>query len=116
MKPASPSSGPASLVPPDYLGAVIQLCVAKRGVQKRLAYTGTQVSLEYDLPLAEIVMDFFDRLKSVSRGHASFDYEFDRFEPGDLVRLDVLINHERVDALSLIVHRESSPSARSGAG
>lgn len=96
------------LVPPDYVGAVIQLCVSKRGVQKSMVYTGSQVSLEYLLPLAEIVMDFFDRLKSVSRGHASFDYEFHQFVVGDLVRLDVLINRDRVDALSLIVHRESA--------
>ncbi|MDH3977444.1 MAG: translation elongation factor 4 [Gammaproteobacteria bacterium] len=96
------------LVPPDYLGAVIQLCVAKRGVQKRMEYLGSQVALEYELPMAEVVMDFFDRLKSVSRGHASFDYDFSRFLPGDMVKLDLLINKERVDALSLIVHRESA--------
>ena len=96
------------LVPPDYLGAVIQLCVAKRGVQKRLEYLGSQVALEYELPMAEVVLDFFDRLKSVSRGHASFDYEFSHFMVGDLVKLDILINKERVDALSLIVHRESA--------
>ena len=96
------------LVPPDYLGAVIQLCVAKRGVQKRLEYLGSQVALEYELPMAEVVLDFFDRLKSVSRGHASFDYDFSGFKPGDLVKLDILINKERVDALSLIVHRESA--------
>jgi len=96
------------LVPPDYLGAVIQLCVAKRGVQKRLEYLGSQVALEYELPMAEVVLDFFDRLKSVSRGHASFDYEFSSFRPGDLVKLDILINKERVDALSLIIHRESA--------
>jgi GTP-binding protein LepA len=97
------------LVPPDYLGSVIQLCVAKRGVQKRLEYVGTQVALEYELPMIEVVLDFFDRLKSVSRGYASFDYDFSRFMPGDLVKLDVLINKEHVDALSLIVHRESAP-------
>jgi len=96
------------LVPPDHLGAVIQLCVAKRGVQKRLEYLGTQVALEYELPMIEVVLDFFDRLKSVSRGHASFDYDFSRFMVGDLVKLDVLINKEKVDALSLIVHRESA--------
>ena len=96
------------LVPPDYIGAVIQLCVAKRGVQKRLEYLGSQIALEYELPMAEVVLDFFDRLKSVSRGHASFDYEFSKFMPGDLVKLDLLINKERVDALSLIVHRESA--------
>ena len=96
------------LVPPDYLGAVIQLCISKRGVQKRLEYLGSQVALEYELPLAEVVLDFFDRLKSVSRGHASFDYDFSSFMSGDLVRLDILINKERVDALSLIVHRDSA--------
>ncbi len=96
------------LVPPGYLGPVIQLCVAKRGVQKRMEYLGSQVALEYELPMAEVVLDFFDRLKSVSRGHASFDYRFSRFVVGDLVKLDVLINKERVDALSLIVHRDSA--------
>lgn len=96
------------LVPPDYLGSVIQLCIAKRGVQKRLEYLGTQVALEYELPMIEVVLDFFDRLKSVSRGHASFDYDFSRFTVGDLVKLDVLINGEKVDALSLIVHRDSA--------
>jgi GTP-binding protein LepA len=96
------------LLPPDYLGAVIQLCVGKRGVQKKLEYIGNQVALEYEMPMAEVVLDFFDRLKSVSRGHASFDYEFSGFEAGDMVKLDILINKERVDALSLIVHRESA--------
>jgi len=96
------------LLPADYLGAVIQLCIGKRGVQKKLEYVGRQVALEYELPMAEVVLDFFDRLKSVSRGHASFDYEFLRFCVGDMVRLDILINKERVDALSLIVHRESA--------
>jgi len=96
------------LLPPDYLGAVIQLCVSKRGVQKKLEYLGTQVTLEYELPMAEVVLDFFDRLKSVSRGRASFDYEVSEFVVGDMVKLDILINKERVDALSLIVHRESA--------
>jgi GTP-binding protein LepA len=96
------------LVPVDYLGAVIQLCVSKRGVQKKIEYHGRQVALGYELPMAEVVLDFFDRLKSVSRGHASFDYEISKFRVGDLVKLDVLINKERVDALSLIVHRESA--------
>jgi len=96
------------LVPQDYLGAVIQLCVSKRGVQQKIEYHGRQVSLDYELPMAEVVLDFFDRLKSVSRGHASFDYEFSRFLVGDLVKLDILINKERVDALSLIVHRDSA--------
>ena len=96
------------LVPPDYLGSVIGLCIEKRGVQKDMQYLGNQVSLHFELPLSEVVLDFFDRLKSVSRGYASFDYEFKRFEAADLVKLDVLINGERVDALSLIVHRATS--------
>jgi GTP-binding protein LepA len=77
-------------------------------VQKHIRYLGSQVSIEYEMPLAEVVLDFFDRLKSVSRGYASFDYHFVRFEPANLVRLDILINKERVDALSVIVHRESA--------
>jgi len=96
------------LVPEKHVGAVIKLCVEKRGVQKHLRYLGSQVSLEYELPLAEVVLDFFDRLKSVSRGYASFDYHFERFEPAKLVRLDVLINGDRVDALSIIVHKDNS--------
>ena len=94
------------LVPQRFVGAVIKLCIRKRGVQKQMQYLGGQVSLEYEIPLAEIVLDFFDRLKSVSRGFASFDYQFVRFEPAQLVRLDVLINSERVDALSVILHRD----------
>jgi len=93
------------LVPEKHVGAVMKLCIEKRGNQKQMRYLGGQVSLEYELPLAEVVMDFFDRLKSVSRGFASFDYHFERFESAPLVRLDVLINKERVDALSIIVHR-----------
>jgi len=96
------------LVPQEYLGSVITLCMEKRGVQKKMLYVGKQVQLSYELPMAEVVMDFFDRLKSVSRGYASLDYAFERFQPADLVRLDVLINGERVDALSVIVHREQS--------
>jgi GTP-binding protein LepA len=96
------------LVPPEHVGAVLKLCNDKRGVQKKMLYLGTQVSLQYELPLAEVVLDFFDRLKSVSRGYASFDYEFDRFEHAPLVKLDVLINGDKVDALSIIVHRESA--------
>ncbi len=96
------------LVPEQHVGAVIKLCVDKRGVQTQMRYLGRQVSLEYEIPLAEVVLDFFDRLKSVSRGFASFDYEFLRFEAASLVRLDVLINKERVDALSIIVHRENA--------
>jgi GTP-binding protein LepA len=93
------------LVPEKHVGAVMKLCIEKRGVQKQMRYLGRQISLEYELPLAEVVLDFFDRLKSVSRGFASFDYRFERFEPANLVRLDVLINGDRVDALSMIVHR-----------
>ena len=95
------------LVPDAFVGAVIKLCIEKRGAQTQMRYLGGQVSLEYEIPLAEVVLDFFDRLKSVSRGFASFDYHFLRFEPAQLVRLDVLINQERVDALSVIVHKEN---------
>jgi GTP-binding protein LepA len=94
------------LVPQDYVGGVIGLCEEKRGAQKGLHYMGNQVSIKYELPLSEVVLDFFDRLKSVSRGYASFDYHFLRFQEGPFVRVDVLINAERVDALSLIVHRD----------
>ncbi len=96
------------LVPQDYLGGVISLCVEKRGVQTNMHYTGSQVSLSYELPMSEVVLDFFDRLKSVSRGYASFDYEFVRFQPALLVKLDVLINGDKVDALSIIVHKDLS--------
>ena len=96
------------LTPPEHVGAVLQLCTEKRGTQKKMLYLGTQVSLQYELPLAEVVLDFFDRLKSVSRGYASFDYEFSHFRAAPLVRLDILINGERVDALSIIVHRDSA--------
>ncbi|MCF7966638.1 translation elongation factor 4 [Methylobacter sp. Wu8] len=96
------------LVPETYLGGVITLCIEKRGVQKDMQYVGRQVSLHYEMPLSEVVLDFFDRLKSVSRGFASFDYEFLRFQPAELVKLDVLINAEKVDALSIIVHRDLS--------
>ena len=96
------------LVPPDYVGAVLGLCSEKRGVQKKMLYLASAVSLQYDLPLAEVVLDFFDRLKSVSRGYASFDYEFSHFQSAPLVKLDILINGDRVDALSIIVHRDSS--------
>jgi len=98
------------LVPQDYLGAVIGLCIEKRGVQKNLQYMGKQVSLTFELPLSEVVLDFFDRLKSVSRGYASFDYSFLRFQPANLVKLDILINGERVDALSMIVHADQAQS------
>ncbi|WP_347332147.1 translation elongation factor 4 [Marinimicrobium locisalis] len=98
------------LVPQEYLGNVITLCSEKRGMQKDMQYTGTQVALRYDMPMNEVVMDFFDRLKSASRGFASLDYSFDRFETANLVRLDVLINGDKVDALALIVHRDHSQS------
>ncbi len=96
------------LTPQDHVGAIMQLCMEKRGVQRKMLYLGSQVQLEFELPLSEVVLDFFDRLKSCSRGFASFDYEFDRFEAAKLVRLDVLINKERVDALSIIVHRDTA--------
>ncbi|MGH8296637.1 MAG: translation elongation factor 4, partial [Steroidobacteraceae bacterium] len=96
------------LLPPEHVGAVLKLCNDKRGTQRKMQYLGSQVSLQYELPLAEVVLDFFDRLKSVSRGYASFDYEFSHFQAAPLVKLDILINGERVDALSIIVHRESA--------
>jgi GTP-binding protein LepA len=96
------------LVPQDYVGPVIALCTQKRGVQRNMHYTGRQVMLTYELPLNEVVMDFFDKLKSVSRGYASLDYDFLEYRAGDLVKLDILINGDRVDALSLIVHRENA--------
>ena len=94
------------LVPEAYVGAVMKLCIDKRGVQKRMQYLGGQTTLEYEMPLSEVVLDFFDKLKSVSRGFASFDYHFNRFQASPLVRLDVLINKDKVDALSIIVHRD----------
>lgn len=94
------------LAPQDYLGNVIGLCIEKRGAQKKLQYLGKQIALSFELPLSEVVLDFFDRLKSVSRGFASFDYSFNRFEAARLIRLDILINNERVDALSCVVHRD----------
>ena len=96
------------LVPQDYVGAVITLCTQKRGAQKNMQYMGRQVLLTYELPLNEVVMDFFDKLKSVSRGYASLDYDFKEYRADDLTKLDILINGEKVDALSLIVHRSSS--------
>ena len=94
------------LVPQEYLGNVINLCVEKRGIQKKMEFLGSQVSLNYELPMNEVVLDFFDRLKSVSRGYASLDYHFIRFEKSNLVRLDILINGDKVDALALIVYRD----------
>ncbi|HEY1327372.1 MAG TPA: translation elongation factor 4 [Casimicrobiaceae bacterium] len=96
------------LVPQDYVGPVLTLCTERRGVQKNMQYVGRQVLLTYELPMAEVVMDFFDRLKSVSRGYASLDYEFKEFRVADVVKLDILINGERVDALSVMVHRSVS--------
>jgi GTP-binding protein LepA len=96
------------LVPSDYIGPVIALCVEKRGLQKNMLYVGRQVMLTYELPLAEVVLDFFDRLKSVSRGYASLDYDFLEFRPADVIKLDVLINGDRVDALSTMVHRDQA--------
>jgi len=96
------------LTPHDYVGPVLTLCNQKRGAQRNMQYVGRQVMLTYELPLNEVVMDFFDRLKSVSHGYASLDYDFLEYRAGDLVRLDILINGERVDALSLIVHRENA--------
>ncbi|MGH8402674.1 MAG: elongation factor 4, partial [Gammaproteobacteria bacterium] len=94
------------LTPQQYIGAIITLCIEKRGVQKKMVYHGSQVILTYELPMNEVVMDFFDRLKSVSRGYASFDYSFTRFQAAPLVKLDLQINGERVDALSSIVHKD----------
>jgi len=96
------------LVPQDYLGPVISLCVDKRGVQKNMQYVGNQIQLSYELPMAEVVLDFFDRLKSVSRGYASLEYNFVRFEPAKLVRMDILINGDKVDALAVILHRDNA--------
>ena len=93
------------LTPQEFVGNVISLCVERRGVQKGMQFTGGQVSIDYEIPLAEVVLDFFDRLKSTSRGFASLDYAFTRFEAAPLVRLDVLVNGETVDALAMIVHR-----------
>ncbi len=96
------------LVPQEYVGNVISLCVEKRGVQTNMQYMGTQVSLSYDMPMSEVVLDFFDRLKSVSRGYASFDYEFKHFQTAKLVKVDILINSEKVDALAVITHDDAA--------
>lgn len=96
------------LMPQEYVGAVMSLCMEKRGVQKNMSYAGKQVQLQMELPLNEVVLDFFDRLKSISRGYASMDYEFRRFQADDLVRMDMLVNGEPLDALSMIVHRSTA--------
>lgn len=96
------------LVPQEYLGNVITLCIEKRGMQTNMVYHGNQVALSYDIPMAEVVLDFFDRLKSCSRGYASLDYGFSRFEAADMVRLDIMINGDRVDALANITHKENA--------
>lgn len=96
------------LTPQEYLGNIITLCIEKRGVQKNIIYAGSQVQLQFELPMSEVVLDFFDRLKSISRGYASFDYEFVRYEPANLVKVDVLINGEMVDALALIIHKDNA--------
>ncbi|MDF2690464.1 MAG: lepA [Gammaproteobacteria bacterium] len=98
------------LVPQEFLGNVIKLCIEKRGVQINMQYMGKQVSLVYELPMSEVVLDFFDRLKSTSRGYASLDYAFKRYQAAPVVRLDILINGEQVDALATIVHKEQSQS------
>ncbi|HIK77153.1 MAG TPA: elongation factor 4 [Gammaproteobacteria bacterium] len=96
------------LLPPEFVGNVIQLCESRRGIQKKLQYLGRQVVLDYELPLAEVVLDFFDQLKSISKGYASFDYTFLRFQADQLVRLDILVNREKVDAFSIIIHRDNA--------
>lgn len=96
------------LLPQEYMGNVITLCIEKRGVQTNMVYHGKQVALTYEIPMAEVVLDFFDRLKSTSRGYASLDYGFKRFETSDMVRLDIMINGERVDALAIITHKENA--------
>ena len=97
------------LVPQEYLGNVITLCVEKRGVQTNMVYHGNQIALTYEIPMGEVVLDFFDRLKSTSRGYASLDYGFKRFQTADMVRVDIMINGDRVDALALIVHKDNAP-------
>ena len=98
------------LLPPEFVGNVIQLCQARRGIQKRIQYLGRQVVMDYDLPLAEVVLDFFDHLKSISKGYASFDYAFLKFQPDKLVKVDILVNHEKVDAFSVIIHKSNAVS------
>jgi GTP-binding protein LepA len=97
------------LVPQAYVGNVIELCIERRGVQKKMLYLGGQVSITYEIPMAAIIMDFFDKLKSLSRGFASLDYSFKYFQAADLVKMDILINGDRVDSLAQIVHRQQAP-------
>ena len=106
-----PIADVAILTPNEYVGSVITLCIERRGIQKKLLYVGNQVSLQYSIPLSEVVSDFFDRLKSISRGFASLDYSFDHFIEADLVKLDILINGDKVDALASIIHRDHAQSA-----
>jgi len=96
-------------MPQEYVGAVITLCTQKRGIQMNMTYHGKQVQLTYEIPMAEVVLDFFDRLKSISRGYASMDYEFKEYRSSDVVKVDMLINSEKVDALAIIVHRSNAP-------
>jgi GTP-binding protein LepA len=98
------------LVPDAYLGSILALCQDRRGIQKELTYAGARAMLVYRLPLNEVVFDFYDRLKSVSRGYASFDYQLEGYEEGDLVKVSILVNEEPVDALSMIVHRGRAES------
>ena len=93
------------MLPDEYLGAVLQLCTDRRGEQIELTYAGSRAMMIYRLPLNEVVFDFYDRLKSISRGYASFDYQWDEYREGDLVKLSIMVNAEPVDALSTIVHR-----------
>ena len=104
----SPIISASIFLPQEYVGAIITLCTQKRGVQKNMQYLGRQVLLSYEMPLNEVVMDFFDKLKSASRGYASLDYEFLEYRAAEMVKLDILINGDKVDALSLIVHRDNA--------
>ena len=103
-------------MPQEYVGPVMTLANLKRGEQKNMAYHGRQVMLTYEMPLAEIVLDFFDKLKSVSRGYASMDYEFKEYRAADVVKVDILLNGDKVDALSIIVHRSQSQYRSAGRG
>src|ERR671922_1167260 len=98
------------LTPDEYLGSVLKLCQDRRGTQKELTYVGNRAMVKYDLPLNEVVFDFYDRLKSVSKGYASFDYQLTDFRPADLVKMQILVNGEPVDALAMLVHRTRAES------